>query len=65
MQNTASNRLDGYGECGLALYRTFRWKGVGFSVRGDVQNLGNKQYSIVKSYPMPGRSYRLTISMNL
>ena len=65
VQNIASNRLDGYAECGLALYRTFRWKGVGFSVRGDVQNLGNKQYSIVKSYPMPGRSYRLTISMNL
>lgn len=65
VQNIASNRLDGYAECGLALYRTFQWKGVGFSVRGDVQNLGNKQYSIVKSYPMPGRSYKLTVSINL
>lgn len=65
VQNIASNRLDGYVECGIALYRSFRWKRVGLSVRGDVQNLGNKQYSIVKSYPMPGRSYKLTISINL
>lgn len=65
VQNIASNRLDGYVEVGLALYRSFRWKGVGMAVRGDVQNLGNKQYSIVKSYPMPGRSYKLTISINL
>lgn len=65
VQNIASNCLDGYVECGLALYRSFRWRGVGLSVRGDVQNLGDKQYSIVKSYPMPGRSYKLTISINL
>lgn len=65
VQNIASNRLDGYAECGISLYRSFHWKGVDGSVRGDVQNLGNKQYSIVKSYPMPGRSYKLTISINL
>ena len=65
VQNIASNRLSGYVEWGIALYRSFRWKGVSCSVRADVQNLGDKQYSIVKNYPMPGRSYKLTFSINL
>ncbi len=65
VQNTASNRLDGYVECGLSVYRSFRLKGIGLHLRGDIQNLGDKAYSIVKSYPMPGRSYKLTLSINL
>ena len=64
VQNIAANRLDGYVEWGVALYRSFGWKGVDCSVRCDVQNIGNKQYSIVKSYPMPGRSYKLTVSIH-
>ena len=64
VQNIAANRLDGYVEWGIALYRSFGWKGVDCSVRCDVQNIGNKQYSIVKSYPMPGRSYKLTVSIH-
>ena len=65
VQNTKSNELDGYIECGVALYRTFRWKFVDCSLRLDAQNIGNKQYSIVKNYPMPGRSYKITLGINL
>ena len=65
VQNIASNRLPGYVEFGVAVYRSFRWKKTDFSLRADVQNLGNKQYSIVKSYPMPGRSYKLTVNVRL
>ena len=65
VQNTASNRLSGYVEWGIALYRSFRWKNVDCSVRADALNLGDKSYSIVKNYPMPGRSYKLTLSINI
>jgi len=63
--NTPQNTLDGYIEYGVSLYRNFQCKGVLLSLRGEVVNLGNKQYSIVKSYPMPGRSYKLTVSVSL
>ncbi len=63
-ENRPSNQLDGYMECGIALYRTIRAKYVTYHLRGDIVNLGNKQYEIVKSYPMPGRSYKLTCSIN-
>lgn len=62
-ENRPSNEMSGYIEYGVSFYRTFKIKDYTYSVRGDVINLGNKQYEIVKSYPMPGRSYKLTCSI--
>lgn len=63
VQNIDANMLEGYIECGISLYHSFRLKNVDCSFRGDIQNISNKQYSIVKSYPMPGRSYKLTFNI--
>lgn len=63
--NTEKNMLNGYIEYGVSLYRSFSLGDVQMAMRGEVINLGNKQYSIVKSYPMPGRSYKLTLSIEL
>lgn len=63
-ENRPSNEMKGYIEYGLSLYRNFKIKKLTYSLRGDIINLGNKQYDIVKSYPMPGRSYKLTCSIN-
>lgn len=65
VQNIQANELEGYVEYGLSLYRSFRWKKADCLLRGDIQNLGNKQYSIVKNYPMPGRVYKLTFSISI
>ena len=65
VQNIEANRMPGYVEFGVALYRSFRWKRTELFLRIDVQNLGDKQYSIVKSYPMPGRSYKLTLGLKM
>ena len=59
------NRLPGYGEWGLSLYRTFRWKTFELAARFDGINLGNKQYAFVKNYPMPGRAFKFTISVTI
>lgn len=60
-QNIASNRIDGYAEHSLAVTRHFV---VGRSHRlrlqAELNNLTNEQYDIIKFYPMPGRSLRLT-----
>ncbi len=65
VQNIQANELDGYIECGLSFYRSFHWKKVDCSLRGDIQNIGNKQYSVVKNYPMPGRAYKLTFNISI
>lgn len=63
-ENRPSNEMSGYIEYGLSLYRNFKTRKFTYNLRGDIINLGNKQYDIVKSYPMPGRSYKLTCSIN-
>ena len=58
-------RVDGYYELGASAYHRFH---VGYGVmelRFDVKNLTDKQYEIVGAYPMPGRSYQLSINYKL
>lgn len=57
--------IDGYAEFGLTFYRSFRlWRGR-FDVRMDIKNLLDKQYFIVAKYPMPGRSWLLSVNYKL
>lgn len=51
-----------FADCGLTLWRTFRWGRYQVDGRLDVKNLFNTQYEIVLFYPMPGRSYQLSAS---
>ncbi|MDR1415621.1 MAG: TonB-dependent receptor [Odoribacteraceae bacterium] len=39
------------------------WRGVSFRVDGEVSNLLNHYYAVVRNYPMPGRSCRLNLSV--
>ena len=62
--------VDGYWDMGLTLYRqldglTFFGKSLrGVKVRMDVKNLLAKQYELVGHYPMPRRSWMLSIGYN-
>lgn len=60
--NLSSTRIDGYMEFGLTAWRTFPIKVHTIEIRGDIQNILNKQYYIVARYPMPGRQYKITLS---
>ena len=33
--------------------------------QADALNLGNKNYEIVRFYPMPGRNYKITITYHI
>ncbi len=63
-QNTEANRIGSYIEQGVSLNRSFRVGKCGFRVDGEVLNLGNRTYDIIQYYPMPGRSWRLGITVN-
>lgn len=64
-EHTATTRLPAYHEWNVALHRTFPLPhGRSLDMRADVLNLLDHQYEVIRRYPMPGRSYRITVAMN-
>lgn len=60
-----SNRISGFMESGFSCWHTFTFKGQSLKLRGDIINAFNKQYEFVYRYPMPGRSWKITIEYNI
>jgi outer membrane receptor protein involved in Fe transport len=52
--------LPGYSESSISLWRKFPLHHTTLTVKGELLNLWNEQYAIVKNYPMPGRAWRVT-----
>ena len=59
--NDTSYRMNGYADHGLSIMKSFPTCLGKITLSGEALNLGNKNYEIVKNYPMPGRSYRFTL----
>ena len=59
-QNTQRNLMEGYLEHGLSLNRRFTFGGVGVRMQADFINIANRQYEVIKNYPMPGFQWRLS-----
>lgn len=64
-QNLPKYRIDAYTDHGISLSRSFRWNRHHLRIQADALNLGNKNYEIIRFYPMPGRNYRITINYYL
>jgi vitamin B12 transporter len=60
-QNLADNDLPGYLDHSISAEHDFKIRGVVFNLRGEVLNLLNENYEIVRNFPMPGRSYRVGV----
>lgn len=55
-------KVAGYMDFGLTAYRQFKIGQSILETRFDLKNILNKQYDIVRFYPMPRRSYQLSIN---
>jgi len=64
-EHYAGTMLDGYSDFGVTLYRDLRYRHNLFQLRFDLKNIFNKQYEIVGYYPMPGRSWQMTIKYHI
>lgn len=64
-EHYSGTRVAGYFEWTATAYRTFRLKQHTIELRAEVKNLFDRQYEIVRLYPMPGRSYMFTIKYQL
>lgn len=62
-EHLTQTKLPAYCEWGFALYRSFRTGTVEWNVRADLLNAFNHHYEIIRRYPMPGRAYRLTLTL--
>ncbi len=60
-----STMIEGYADVGVTAYRQFRLGRHQVELRADVKNLFDKQYYIVARYPMPGRSWMMTVNYKL
>ena len=59
-QNTQRNLMDEYLEHGVSLNRRFTFGGVGVRMQADFINIANRQYEVIKNYPMPGFQWRIS-----
>jgi len=60
-ENTPYNLLDGFIDIGFAISKTFLFKHQSFYCNLQGANLLNKNYEMIKSYPMPGRHIRIKV----
>ena len=63
-QNIEANRIDGYSEHTATLWREFKLGKCGLRLQAEIINLTDAQYDVIKYYPMPVRSWRLTGTFN-
>lgn len=62
-QNLPENRLAKYTDHSIAANRNLQIRNVKANLRVEVLNLSDKNYEIVRNFPMPGRSVRATIKV--
>ncbi|MDR3652638.1 MAG: TonB-dependent receptor [Paludibacter sp.] len=62
-QNYAENRLPAYADHSISANRSFKVKDKLIHINLEVLNLLNSNYEIVRWFPMPGRSFRATVSV--
>ena len=63
--NIPHNRMSAFTDHSITLFREFNINKQQLRVQFDVRNLGNKNYEVVRFYPMPGTNWRLSVSWEL
>ncbi|MDD4968126.1 MAG: TonB-dependent receptor [Paludibacter sp.] len=62
-QNYSENRLPAYFDHSISINRSIQLKNQLVHINLEVLNLLDSNYEIVKWFPMPGRSFRATVSL--
>jgi vitamin B12 transporter len=62
--NDPSNELPGWGTHDVFVSRLIQFQHFQASIKGEIDNLFNELYDVINYYPMPGRSYKISITFN-
>ena len=60
-ENLPFNKLDGFVDLGLGLSKIFKFKNQKIYANFQVANIINSNYEVIKSFPMPGRYFKLKL----
>lgn len=63
--NLPETRIPGFIEAGVSLSHKFLFRNYSVDVRGDLLNMFNTRYEIVARYPMPGRSWKIAVELDI
>ena len=63
--NNKYNRLNPWFTNDLGVHKEFKINQYSFKTSFELNNVLNQQYDIVSNYPMPGRQFKLILSVNL
>ena len=63
--NGPQYHMPSYYELGLSLWRSFRLYVGELVLKAECINLTDSRYELVRNYPMPGRQFRITVSIDL
>ena len=63
--NGPQYHMPSYYELGCSLWRQFRLYKGGLVLKAECINLTDSRYELVRNYPMPGRQFRFSISIDL
>lgn len=63
--NIKETEIGGFTEFGISLFKDLLIGDCRLNLRGEVINLFDTQYEIIARYPMPGRSWRLTVQFDI
>ena len=63
--NGPQYHMPSYYELGVSLWRSFRLYVGELVLKAECINLTDSRYELVRNYPMPGRQFRITVSMDL
>jgi iron complex outermembrane receptor protein len=62
--NTPHRALDAYGLCNIWYQTTWNVNSLGLEVSAGVDNVFNVAYETLRAYAMPGRVYRLSVTVS-
>jgi outer membrane cobalamin receptor len=60
-ENTPANELSGYIDQSVSLSRDFNLKKMRLHLGAEMLNLTNKNYEVIRNFPMQGRSFRVNV----
>jgi outer membrane cobalamin receptor len=63
-ENNPYNEVDGWGVHDVFVARQLHIKQYTLQVKGECNNLTNQKYDVVRYFPMPGRSWKLSLLFN-
>jgi vitamin B12 transporter len=63
-ENNPANELAGWDTHDVFVARIIKLSHFQTNIKGEINNLFNERYEVIRYYPMPGRSYKISITLN-